>query len=375
MAHRMRRALVGVAVLPLLALAACGGSSSAGDTAGDSASGTADTAAAKALIAPFIGQPSDFPISMPLEKSPEGKKIAYMDCGTPICALFSEIAEPAAEALGMTLTQIDTGQAADSVSTAFDTAVSGGYDGVFVPAISPALWERGLDALNEAGVPVVTTGVTGGDPAKIEVMQVSDALVTTAAQLLAAYVVAEHGADVNAVLYKTPELAFTELLVEEFIKELDKLCDGCEVRSADIPAATLGNTATSIVVDDLQAHPDTEQVVFTVGEQANGLAAAMKTAHLDVEMIANSPSPDTLQQIKDGDIDAALALDLAVIAWTAVDSLARLSTGQDADPGAVADTPPMQFLTSEDLTGDVSHGWTGYPDFPERFMKLWSAAS
>ena len=211
MAHRMRRAMVGLAVLPLLALAACGSSDSAGD--GDSADNSADTAAAEALIAPYTGQPSDFPITTPLTASPKGKKVAYMDCGTPICALFYDIAQPAAQALGMTLTRIDTGQAADTVSTAFDTAVSGGYDGVFVPAIPPALWERGLDALNKAGIPVVTTGVTGGDPSKIAVMQVSDKNVTEAGKLLAAKVVAEHGADVNAVLYQTPELPFTGLLV------------------------------------------------------------------------------------------------------------------------------------------------------------------
>lgn len=371
MSRRTMHAGLGLALASLLVLCACGGDSE-GSSEG---TGTADTAAAEALIAPFVDQPSDFPISTPLAESPAGKKIAYMDCGTPICALFFSIAEPAAKALGMDLTRIDTGQAADTVSTAFDTAVSGGYDGVFVPAIPPALWERGLDALSEAGIPVVTTGVTGGDPEKIAVRQVSETNVTVAAQLLAAYVVAEHGADVNAVLYKTPELPFTEVLAKEFAKEMDKLCDGCEVREADIPAAALGNRAPTIVTDDLQAHPDTKTVVFSVGEQANGLAAAMKTAGLDVEMIANSPTPETLSQIKDGDIAAALGLDLAVIGWTAIDSLARLTTGAEADPGAVADAPPMQFLTADNLPEDVSQGWTGYPDFADRFLELWQPAS
>ena len=109
-----------------------------------------------------------------------------------------------------------------------------------MPAIPPALWERGLDALNKAGIPVVTTGVTGGDPSKIAVMQVSDKNVSEAGKLLAAKVVAEHGADVNAVLYQTPELPFTGLLSETFQKELKELCTGCKVRIADIPAASLG---------------------------------------------------------------------------------------------------------------------------------------
>ncbi|MEU9246228.1 substrate-binding domain-containing protein [Streptomyces sp. NPDC048385] len=372
MANRVRRAVAVVAALPLLALAACGNDGA--DTA--KPGGTADTATAKRMIQSYLDKPSAFPITQPLKKSPAGKKIAYMDCGTPICALFYQISEPAAKALGMTLTRINTGQAADTVGSAFDTAVSGGYDGVFVPAIPPSLWQRGLDALHTKGIPVVTTGVTGADASKIAVRQVSEKNVKHAAELLAAYVVAEHGANVDAVLYMTPELPFVEVLSEAFQKEMKVLCGSCKVRTADIPAASLGSKAPSIIVDDLQAHPDTKTVVFGVGEQANGLAAAMKAAGLNgVEMIANSPTPETLQQIKDGSIKAGLGLDLAVIGWTAVDSLARLTTGQKADPGAVADTPPIQFLTKSNLPADVSKGWTGYPDFAQRFTALWKSAS
>ncbi|MEV7391536.1 MULTISPECIES: substrate-binding domain-containing protein [unclassified Streptomyces] len=374
MANRVRRAVAVVAALPLLALAACGSGNAGADTS--KSGGTADAATAKQMIQSYLDKPSAFPITQPLEKSPAGKKIAYMDCGTPICALFYQISAPAAKALGMTLTRINTGQAADTVGSAFDTAVSGGYDGVFVPAIPPSLWQRGLDALHAKGIPVVTTGVTGGDASKIAVRQVSERNVQHAAQLLAAYVVAEHGADVNTVLYKTPELPFTDVLSTAFQKEMKALCDGCKVRTADIPAASLGSKAPSIIVDDLQAHPDTKTVVFSVGEQANGLAAATKAAGLGgVEMIANSPTPETLQQIKDGSIKAGLGLDLAVIGWTAVDSLARLTTGQKADPGAVADNPPIQFLTKSNLPADVSKGWTGYPDFAQRFAALWKPAS
>jgi ribose transport system substrate-binding protein len=65
-------------------------------------------------------------------------------------------------------------------------------------------------------------------------------------------------------------------------------------------------------------------------------------------------------------------MDLGVLVWTMVDSLARLTTGQQADPGAVADEVPKQFLTAGDLPEDVSRGWSGYPDFAERFLTLWN---
>lgn len=372
MARLKNRVALVCASSALVVLSACGGSD--GGSA-SSSGGTADVTGAKATIAPYVGQPSAFPITEALATRPNGKKLAYMDCGTPICGLFYTLAEPAAKALGMSLTRIKTGQAADTVSSAFDTAAEGGYDGVFVPAIAPALWERGLDALKAKDIPVVTTGVTGGDASKIDVQQVSDTNVAEAGKLVAAYVVAKNDTDVNTVVYVTPELPFNQVFADSFAKELTTLCPSCESRVAKIPVATLGNRAPSLITDDLQAHPDTKTAVFAVGEQANGLAAALKTAGLDPEIIANSPTPETLGQIQNGDIEAGLGLDLPVIAWTAIDSLARLTTGAEADPGATADTPPMQFLTASDLKGDVSKGWTGYPDFGDRFTALWKDAS
>jgi ribose transport system substrate-binding protein len=373
----MRRTFIAGAVAGALTLtlAACGGDAGSSSSSGDGGGGTADVDAATELIADYVDEPSAFPITTPLETSPARNRIAYMDCGTPICALFYELVQAPAEALGMELTRIDTGLAADTVATGFDTAASGGFDGVFVPAIPTQLWESGLTALDEAGIPVVTSGVVGGDPDVIPVRQASEVQATLAAQLLAGYVVAENGDDTNVVFYTTPELQFTGVMYDAFADQVAELCDGCPVRSAEIPAATLGTRSASLIVDDLQANPSTGTAVFAVGEQAAGLPAALETAGLEVQTIANAPDPGTLEQIKNGDMAAGLGLDLPVVAWTIVDSLARLSTGQDVDPGAASDTPPMQFLTADNLPEDISRGWSGYPDFPQRFMALWADAA
>jgi ribose transport system substrate-binding protein len=374
-----QRLAVGIVAASLI-LTACGDSSNTDSTdstalQGASDEAPADVAAAEAAIAPYIGQPSAFPIDTPLAKKPTGKRIAFMDCGTPVCGLFFTLASPAADALGMDLTRIKTGLAADSVAAAFDTVVQDKYDGVFVPAIPPSLWQAGLDKLEAAEIPVVTSGVTGGDSSKIDVSQIADENITRSAELLASYVVAEHAADTNVVFYYTPELAFSNVMEKAFSAHVTKLCADCTVRTAKIPVASFGTRAPSLVTDDLQANPNTCTAVFAVGEQALGLPAALKTAGLSIQTIAAFPDPGTLEQIKSGQMAAALGIDLPVIAWTAVDSLARLTTGEPAAEGALADRAPQQFLTSEDLTGDVSKGWLAYPDFADRFMKLWSAAA
>jgi ribose transport system substrate-binding protein len=146
------------------------------------------------------------------------------------------------------------------------------------------------------------------------------------------------------------------------------------VRVVEIPVATFGNKGPTIVVDDLLAHPKTTSAVFAVGEQAIGLPSALKTADIKLPILLFSPDPSVLSSIQDRTYTAGLGIDLDVLTWTMVDSLARLTTGQAPAEGARKDELVREFVTAKNLTGDVSHGWSGYPDFIDRFKTLWSAA-
>ncbi len=366
-------------VLALLALAACGSSNSSSAATGPDSSSTssstsaADVAAAQKAIAPYVGQPSKFPITTPLKTKPTGKRIAYLDCGTPICALFGQLGAPAFQELGMTLTTVKAGLKPDTVQSAFDSVVQDKYDGVFVPAIPPQLWASGLKQLKAAGIPIVTTGVVDADP-YVKVQQAGTINSKNSGSLMADWVVAKNADKSNAVLYYTPELAFQAVIKDAFVSQMKTLCPDCTVRTVPISATTFGTTAANTIVADLQAHPDTKTAVFGIGEQTPGLAAAMKTAGLSVQTVLNSPDPGNLEDIKSGNFDVGLGLDLPVIAWTAADSLARQTTGAEPAPGATADIPPQQFLAASDLQYDVSKGWTGYPDFAKKFGALWANA-
>jgi ribose transport system substrate-binding protein len=397
MVTRSSRAAIGAVVLAsALLLAACsssskgssGGSSSSSAAASPTATSSAsapvvasstpaatgpDVTAAKALVAPFTGHPSVFPIDTPLAKKPTGKRIAYIDCGTPICGLFSQLMAAPVAQLGMTLTSIKTGFDPEKIQTAFDTIVQAKYDGVIVPAIPPQLWQRGLASLTAAGIPVATTGVTGVDPTTVKVQQAGDKNATLAGKLMAAEVVVKNG-ESNIVFYDTPELPFVAVIQTAFLDELKTLCANCTVRTVKIAAATFDVTAANTIVSDLQAHPDTKVAVFGIGEQAHGLPAALKIAGIKVWTLANSPDPQNLQDIKTGSINEGLALDLPVISWTLADTMARQTTGAAPAPGAVADIAPQQLLSAADLQFDVSKGWTGYPDFATRFGTLWANA-
>jgi ribose transport system substrate-binding protein len=339
-----------------------------------SAGDQVDVEQAKAVVESYSGHPTPFPVTEPLLKKPTGKKIAIVDCGSPVCGIFADLAEAPAKELGMIPTRIKSGTTADGVATAFDSVLDGHFDGVFVPALAPSLWDRYLDKLSAAHIPVVASGIIGLDPAKAPVTIAAEPSAKVGATVMADWAVARDGAKLNTVFYMTPELSFTALLADDFVAEVKARCKTCETRVVEIPVAAFGNKGPSIVVDDLLAHPKTTSAVFAVGEQAIGLAPALKTADIKLPILLDAPDPSVLAEIQDGTYEAGLGSDLAIMSWMSVDSLARLTTGQPASEGARNDRLVFQVLHAADLKGDMSRGWSGYPDFPQRFKALWAGA-
>ena len=275
-----RSAILALLVFALaLALAACGGSSSSsssstseaeteepagGETepAGEEeeeaepeASG-GGAAEAKEVVAPFIGQPSPFPVTEKLKEVPKGAEIDYVYCGTPICALFLEILQLGGQTMKVKLERVKAGSAANTVTAAFDTVIQKEPAAVIVGSVSMELWSKQLKELQEKEIPVVTTGISDAEEFGVEAPQASNANSERTGKLMAAYVVAEMtGEESNAVFYETPELSFTTIIAESFKAEFEKLCPECSLRIGQVGVAEFGNTAPNTVVSDLQDEP------------------------------------------------------------------------------------------------------------------------
>ena len=371
----MRKTLLAILVVASLGITLAGCSSGGtGASTSPAAGDAALVAKAKARIQPLEQKPTAFPVTEPLAKLPKGSKIAIIDCGSTICGLFADLAKTPAEKLGMTTTRIESGTTADGVASAFDTVLAGNYDGVFVLALDPALWSKYLTKLNAAHIPVVTSGIIGVDPSKVVAAGAGDALSTSSGGIMADWTIARNGSTANVVFYNTPELSFSEKISSGFTAEMKALCPKCTVRVVDIPLAQYGSGAPQIVVDDLTAHPATKTAVFATGEQTVGLPAALKVAGISVQTMLNSPDPSVLKGIQDGTFTAGIGVDLPVLVWSMIDALARSITGQQVEKAVKDGDAPRQILTAANLTGDVANGWSGYPDFADRFQKLWADA-
>jgi ribose transport system substrate-binding protein len=392
-----RSAILALLVFALaLALAACGGGNSSSSSSSTSEAETEEpaggetepaaeeeepaeeeasgggTAEAKEIVAPYIGQPSPFPVTEKLKSVPKGEEIDYVDCGTPICALFWEILQPAAQTMGVKLERVKAGSAANTVAAAFDTVIQKEPAAVIVGSITMELWSKQLKELQDKEIPVVTTGISDAEEFGVESPQASNANSERSGELMAAYVVGEMaGEESNVVFYETPELSFTTIIAESFQAEMEKLCPECSVRIGQVGVAELGNTAPNTVVSDLQANPETNVAVFGTGEIEAGLPTALKAAGIEVETLSSSPGPAELQYLKEGKSTATLGFDLPVLTWGLLDQAAREIAGQELTGPEAEGLGVLQFLRKEDVQYDVSKGWTGYPEFAEMFAELW----
>ena len=368
-------ATVGVSV----ALAACGSSSNDSATtskAAPSGGGGPDVAAAKAAVADFIGKPSAFPVTEKLKQRPEGKSVAFMDPGTSTGAVLYQLMQPAAKTLGVKLTRYKAGPAANTTTNGFDSAVAAKPDGVIIGGTDPVKFVSQLKQLRSAKTPVVATAIINGAQFDLEPVNGGQADGTRSGKLMANYVIGHMNPKANVVVYDLPEVPLIGFIGQTFSKELKRVCSSCSVRTVHIPAATVGNTAPSTIVSDLQSHPKTNVAMFASDEVQLGLPDALKKAGIKIETLGFGPGPQNLQQLKEGKETAVLAADLPVSVWTIMDQMARGLAGQKITSGPEAKGyTVVRFLTPKDITFNPKLGWTGYPDFAKRFAKLWGAGA
>jgi ribose transport system substrate-binding protein len=365
--HVQRRRLIGGAIAVAMLVAACGGSPSS------SPSGhVANIETARLALAPYIGHPSAFPVNTPLRGHlPAGTRFAYLQCSTPACGLFAKLLAPAVRTIGGTLTVINAGSTASSEQPAASSVLASRPAAALLPGITASEYGNTLRRLDAAGIKVTAAGILDPGRYGITFSMAGRATFGLSGKLMADWVIANKGAQAHAVFYTIPELDFSAYEEAAFDHELAKNCPSCTVRSVKVPVTTFGTTAPSSIVDDLQAHPDTNVAVFGTEAAATGLPAALRTAGISITTVGQNPTPGNLQDIKTGGLTAGLALDVPVMEWTLVDGTARLLLGDPLLATEQAGEVPMEFLTQKDITFDPSNGWTGYPDFPRRFAKLW----
>jgi ribose transport system substrate-binding protein len=381
---RVRRWLPIVAVACAIAVTGCGSTSSSSQsgsttTATNAASSQAaapNLSVAQAVVAQY-SKPSGFPVDQPLLRKPTAsQRFAYLDCDVPTCALLVPLYDLAAKTMGISPPSVDkAGPTASDIQSTLGSILAQKPAALLLPAINLGELGSSIASYKSANVPIVGAGIMGTRAMGITAPINGPANFKLVGKILADWAITQEGGEGNIAWYENPELDFTKVETAAFRGELATNCPSCRMRVIDVPLTADSSTASSQVVRDLQSHLGTNLAMFCNLEIAIGLPAALRTAGIKIKIAGASPLPPNLQDMEAGSIGAAVALDFPVLTFTQIDAAARLATGQPLTAGERSGLIPDQLITKADLRGqNISQGYAVYPDFVQRFAKLWAGA-
>jgi ribose transport system substrate-binding protein len=378
-----RRSAAVLALTVLLALGAataagCGDSDSESNDAGPQSGAVAkNVEIAKENIAPYIDSPSPEPKLDQLRELPEGKTVAYLNCGIPQCNVVWEQMQEPAEKIGFDAFQVKAGNDPQTIAGAIDSALQRNPDIIFSGGQPNSLFKPGLAKMTARGIPLI--GIAVPDEAGTEAEPVviyNTSTVTKLGGLMADYTFVESQDDTKAVFFWPQELGLFGFMAEGFETELKARCGGCSLEVVPISITTVGTTLPSRVVSYLQQNPDVNWVAMAFVDLAAGVPQALSAAGIsDVKIISQGGDGPILNDIRAGRIEASLLVDSVYQGYQEIDAAARVLAGQELPENYKEGIPqPAKFFTTDNTTEeDVERGGlVSYPDtYRQTFERAW----
>lgn len=377
----MRKATKFCLILCLALLAAACSSSANNDgpsssaTSGPSGSLSGTLGRASAAVKAAEAPPTDLGVTGELKSKPApGGTIAWIECDSPTCVTITIGVKQAAAALGWHLDIIPFQLAsAQTLISALDQAYTDDPTFVIENGVPPVAFQSVVPEFAAKHIPIIV-GYVG--PTTIDSTIIANiggpSISHLWGKLLAEWVVADSNANAHVLLATIPEIPILTTLGPAFKKELLALCSKCTYTEQDSSAADLpaGNIPGQ-VVSDIQRNPAINYVIFTVGDLATGVRAALNAAGLNhVKIAGATPEVSDLQNLLDGSESAWTTLPLVWSGWAEIDCGLRHVEGMPvpADCAAI----PTQLLTSSNIkTINVSQPYVGVANFQDKFKQLW----
>jgi ribose transport system substrate-binding protein len=376
---RLRRpAIALVTVGVLLGVAACG-SSSSGSPAGSGATTSSDQIAAAGTRAKAeLAVPTSIPETDPLSATPPTGKTVYLITAGNLPGTVAQIPsfKEAVTALGWTpkVVTYDSGNLQQN-NSAVQQAVDSNADYIMVVTDDPNKSGSAAAEARKKKIPIVSWSVPvdpapdtngiyaaiGGVPWQIQTMtQMGD------------WAINDSKGTANLLFVNYPDAPSLVPTEAGFKANFAKNCSGCTYRVLNVSAADLGGAKVpSLIVSELQKHPDITYVEGPFGNVLDGVPAAVKAAGMTkVQFLTAFPSKSSIADLQSGAISAVLNSNSQVIMWQALDTFARLSVGAEVEK---EQDPITQLWTKTTVPSPVpADGFVNTPtDFQSQYKALW----
>lgn len=372
----MKKSLVFAAVISLtFVLAACGSKDNGDSTGGTGTGSSANLADAEAYLKPYLSAPTGISIDTPLSKAaPANQKVIGLNAGLGVAVTLSKYWKQAAEDLGWTYVDINSGATPETQQKAFESALQQNPDGILLAGVSAAVIKKQLEQAKEQGVWVSVQGsIDKPEGALYDTSIAGEDQVAKWGKTIAAYVAVNSGGMAKVIMVKLSGFPVTAAFDEAFAAGLKEFCAGCKI-VAEAPqlGTDIGTKTPASVVSAVQSNPDADWLFFDNGNLSIGVNPALKAAGLtdQVKLVGTVADLGNTAGVKAGTESAWTSYSLPLIAYLQMDSLARKLLGDPAVPAVM----PTQLITKDNIdtiTTDAGGNYVGVKSYREDFKKLW----
>lgn len=391
-----RRAGAVVAIGALAATAsACGGDDAGGEAAGSGGSGAAlvDEAmlaeARETVKTAREGQEFTPPgPAIDVGSQLAGKTVYWIGNANqvPIVRRTLEAGTKAAESVGMNVILGDAKGQPSVLLTEIEKAISRDVDAIITTSFSADSISAGLQAANDAGIPVILAfagdpGVPTEEEAALGVVAKPTYCYSCSGKTAAAASIVDavdnEIEQITAVSFQAPESPNSVLGAEGYVEELERLCPDCTVELEDAPVAKWNTGLTAQTESIIRREPDLNYMYASFDNILDwaipGIANVGATDR--VRAIGYNGSDIPMQNLKEGNgpVFGEIWSPGGWSGWSVVDSVNRALLGEE--PSTVPVTQDRLFMGDDaaglDIEDDAQLSWYGELDYASEFKQLW----
>lgn len=374
---RKSLAVVGALAASTLALSACGSSSSSSSSssaAPSSSTASSGVDAAKAYLAKYSQTPTSIGELTPLSKKPAaGKTVIGIANGTDSAKVLSDSWAAAAADLGWTYKFIDAGYTPESEQKALESAIALNPDGIMSSGIETTTAEAQFAEAHAKGIPINTSASTDpSSPTGYFDASIADVnQIDEWGKMIAAYVVVQTNGAAKVQDFSLPVYPILERFDTSFKAAMAEWCPTCTFNENPQQGADIGTKTPGAVVSALQKAPDTNWIIFDLGDLETGVDSALTAAGITgVKIGGLTGTKANIAAVKTGAQEAWTAYSLPIVGFRQVDSMARQLNG---DP-ILNQELPTQVIDPANvgtLVTDTKGNYVGVADYETQFKKLW----
>lgn len=375
-------ASLGVALAAVALIAAGCGSSSKTSSSGGGAHG-ANIAAAKALIAKYMGVPQFTPPGPSFSAaSAQGKKVEMISLTDQVAynTYIEHAISAALQAAGVTATTFTNNGGVSEWTQGMQTAISGKDNAVALIGIDPAQIGPQITAAQNAGIKVVAgryTDVSQPLPTPFNNLPQQPSQTVLDGELEAASAIINRNGDANVLAVESSDSPDSTTMITGIKRIFAADCPSCTLSVVDVPVSQWATQGQSTVQSALTAHPNTNFLIPTFDAMVPTFVSAAVTSsdkQGSLEIATADGTPSVLKMLEQHDMVVTdVGEGYEWVGWHYADQILRVLTG-NAPTAPAAEVAPLRVFTSANVAdvGTPPSVSAGYGNaYQPGFSALW----